>query len=197
LALAHGKHGERMAKVLTDNASSLKDRDKSEMRTSNHTKREFHEDDYANNKNIVRDIDKPTDYNEKDTPQVTMSDELWQKLQSIVYKNKNENSLVNLPSVFEDGLNLEMGKVVAEDEDDQILFETTDYPVDEKKLPQTHCNAIRNLSTSVPVNMDKASEVMSNMPGALRNGDIKMFDECDKLLLDQLEVEGADRSESE
>jgi hypothetical protein len=191
-ALTHDKHGQRMATGFTNDATSLRDRNESrnnmlvETRTSNYTKWQFHEDDYPGIKDTVRKINIPTEYYERGAPRVTLSDELWQKLQHLA--NKAENSPVDLPSVFEDGVDFEMEDIVAKNEDDEILFEATDDPVGHTNPLQVRYNIIQELfNTSIPANMDKAVAVMGDMTEALRNEDTKRFDKCEELLRAQFE----------
>ena len=140
------------------------------------------------------------EYYERGAPQVTLSDGLWQKLQSLA--NKSDKFPVDLPSVFEEGLNFEMGEIMEGNEgnndDDEILFETTDHPIDDANSLQTRFNIIQNLfSTSIPDNLDKASAVMRDMTEALRNGNVATFDECEGLLHVQFRDDEANQFESE
>jgi hypothetical protein len=201
-ALTHDKHGQRMATGFTHDATSLRDRDETrnnllvETRTSNYTKWEFHEDDYPGIKDTVRNINIPTDYYERDAPRVTLPDGLWQKLQPLA--NKAGKSPVDLPSVFEDGVDFEMEDMAADNEDDEILFRATDDPVGHTNPLQARYNTIHELfNTRIPANMDKAAAVMSDMTEALRNEDVKKFDKCEELVRAQFEDDELLHAQSE
>lgn len=99
-------------------------------------------------------------------------------------------------------MEFEMEEIVEEDEgnhdDDEVMFEATDHPVDDKNSPQTRFNVMQNLfSTSMPANMDKASAVIRDMTEALRSGNIVVFNKCEELLLAQFQDEEAGRYESD